>query len=574
MNPGVEVRVNGQALRTEDLHSVRVEQSRMLPDAFFVEAAPDWHKIHEGEDLLGAEVEILLASPEDSSLTSIVQGQILVLEPHFGVDLIRESATPHGPQTGLRPSRPFATLVYGGYDHSHQLNRTRRTSTFQNMTLGDIARKVASNAGIQTGTIDSLGSPRQFVQQNNETDWEFLWRLAKDIDFEVVVIDKKLNFRKAGTNEAQPKRLRLGEELWAFDPRITAVQQLDEVVVRGWDPQQAQEIEARSRIGKTDTQLGISRDKVAQAGSGGTLTISDRPITSTDEAQALADSLAQKHGNAFVSAEGACRGDPTIKPGKKIEIKDVGPNFDGTYTLAATRHLFKGGSGYETLFTVSGRTPHRLVDLTTPAKRKGWGNSVVRGVVTNNQDPNKQGRVRVNFPALAGDMESEWARVIGPAAGKDRGLMMLPQVGDEVVVAFEHDDVHFPYVIGSVWNGKGKPGDLSKHDGSFVLQSDKYMNLKSKNSISFKSDKDLVIDVGGEEKEKVAKDITTESTGGAVNEKSAKEFVIEGGTEVRIKAGTSVTLEAGTTLEIKANASLKIQSAGVLQLSGSQIMLG
>jgi phage baseplate assembly protein gpV len=100
------------------------------------------------------------------------------------------------------------------------------------------------------------------------------------------------------------------------------------------------------------------------------------------------------------------------------------------------------------------------------------------------------------------------------------------------------------------------------------------MNLKSKNSISFKSDKDLVIDVGGEEKEKVAKDITTESTGGAVNEKSAKEFVIEGGTEVRIKAGTSVTLEAGTTLEIKANASLKIQSAGVLQLSGSQIMLG
>jgi phage protein D/phage baseplate assembly protein gpV len=579
MNAGIEVRVNGLALRPEDIHSVRVEQSRMLPDAFFVEAAADWNKIHQGEDLLGAEIELFFGSPDDSALTSLVQGEILVLEPHFGTDLIHtrgQRADPYSPEVGgrLHAGQPFATLVYGGYDHSHKLNRTRRTTTFQNMTLGDIARKVASTAGFQAGTIDSVGPARKFVQQNNETDWEFLWRLARTIDFEVVVLDKKLNFRKAGTNSGQPKRLRLGEELWAFDPRISAVQQIDEVVVRGWDPQQAQTIEAHSRVGPTDSQLGISRDKVASAGSGGTLTISDRPIASHDEAQALADSLAQKHGNAFVSAEGACRGDPTIKPGTTIEIKDVAPNYNGTYTLSATRHVFKGGSGYETMFTVSGRTPHRLVDLTTPAKRKSWGNSVVRGVVTNNQDPDKHGRVRVNFPALAGDMESEWARVIGPAAGKDRGLMMLPQVGDEVVIAFEHDDVHFPYVIGSVWNGKGKPGDLSQHDGSFVLQSQKFLHLKSKDSISLKSDKDITIEVGGESKEKASKDISVESTGGAVNEKSAKEFVIEAGTEVKIKAGTNVTLEAGANLEIKANGMLKIQASGALQLKGSQVMLG
>jgi uncharacterized protein involved in type VI secretion and phage assembly len=171
-------------------------------------------------------------------------------------------------------------------------------------------------------------------------------------------------------------------------------------------------------------------------------------------------------------------------------------------------------------------------------------------------------------------MESEWARVIGPAAGKDRGLMMLPQVGDEVVIAFEHDDVHYPYVIGSVWNGKGKPGDLSQHDGSFVLQSQKFLHLKSKDSISLKSDKDITIEVGGESKEKASKDISVESTGGAVNEKSAKEFVIEAGTEVKIKAGTNVTLEAGANLEIKANGMLKIQASGALQLKGSQVMLG
>jgi phage protein D len=585
VNPGVEVKVNGQPLQPESIHQVRVEQSLMLPDAFFIEAAPDWHKLHQGaDDLLGAEVEIFFATPDPSAtLTSILQGQVLALEPHFGTDLIVQNP-PHvdlGPEwrhgsaipPSLHPGAAFASLVFGGYDHSHELNRTRRTATFQNMTLGDIAQKVARTAGIQTGTIDNVGGPRKFVQQNNETDWEFLWKLAKDIDFEVVVIDKKLNFRKAGPAATAPVQLRFGEELWAFDPRVTAVQQLDEFVVRGWDPQANQEIEARSRVGKTDSELGISRDTVAQAGSGGTLTISDRPIASHDDAQALADSLAARHGNAYISAEGACRGDPNIRPGTKIEIRELVPNFNGQYTLAATRHVFKGGKGYETLFTISGRTPHRLVDLATPAKRKSWGNSVVRGIVTQNQDPDSLGRVRVKFPALSGDNESEWARVIGPAAGKDRGLMMMPQVGDEVVIAFEHDDVHFPYVLGSVWHGKGKPGKLSQQDGSFVLQSDKFMHVKSKDAISIKSDKDLTIEVGGEIKEKASKDITVESDQ-AIKEKSGKEMTLEAGTELKIKAGTNVTIEASGNLDIKANGQLNIQSSAVVQIKGSQVMLG
>src|SRR5205807_1740684 len=347
-------------------------------------------------------------------------------------------------------------------------------------------------------------------------------------------------------------RLRFGEELWAFDPRITGVQQLDEVVVRGWDPATKRSIEARSRIGKADSELGIKRDAAAQAGSGGTLTISDRPVASNDEAQALADSLAAKHGNAYVSAEGACRGDPTIRPGTKIQITELTPSFNGTYSLASTRHVFKGGKGYETLFTISGRTPHRLVDLATPAKRKGWGNSVVRGVVTQNQDPDHRGRVRVNMPALDPNHESPWAPVVGPAAGKDRGLMMLPQIGDEVVVAFEHDRVEFPYVLGSVWNGKDTPGDLAQQDGSFVLQSDKFMNLKSKDSISIKSDKDMTLEVAGEVKEKAQKDISVE-TDKALKEKSGTDLTLEAGTNLKLKAGSSLVIEAGSSLEIKAD---------------------
>ena len=78
-------------------------------------------------------------------------------------------------------------------------------------------------------------------------------------------------------------------------------------------------------------------------------------------------------------------------------------------------------------------------------------------IVTNVQDPDKQGRVKICFPRLPGKPESDWARVAQPAAGDGRGFYCVPQVNDEVLVAFERGQANHPYVIGSVWNGKDKP---------------------------------------------------------------------------------------------------------------------
>lgn len=82
---------------------------------------------------------------------------------------------------------------------------------------------------------------------------------------------------------------------------------------------------------------------------------------------------------------------------------------------------------------------------------------VVIGVVTNNQDPDGLGRVKVRLPWLSKEHESHWARVVSPMAGNDRGLYALPEVDDEVLVAFEQGCVERPYVLGALWNGKDKP---------------------------------------------------------------------------------------------------------------------
>ena len=82
---------------------------------------------------------------------------------------------------------------------------------------------------------------------------------------------------------------------------------------------------------------------------------------------------------------------------------------------------------------------------------------VVVGVVTNNQDPEELGRVKVKFPWLSDADESDWARIATPMAGNEKGIYFLPEVDDEVLVVFEHGDLRFPYIIGALWNGQAPP---------------------------------------------------------------------------------------------------------------------
>jgi uncharacterized protein involved in type VI secretion and phage assembly len=84
------------------------------------------------------------------------------------------------------------------------------------------------------------------------------------------------------------------------------------------------------------------------------------------------------------------------------------------------------------------------------------------GIVTNNKDPKKMGRVKIKFPWLSDKNESDWARVASLMTGKQMGTFFLPEVNDEVLVGFEHGDINKPYIIGSLWNGKAAPPETNK----------------------------------------------------------------------------------------------------------------
>jgi uncharacterized protein involved in type VI secretion and phage assembly len=95
-------------------------------------------------------------------------------------------------------------------------------------------------------------------------------------------------------------------------------------------------------------------------------------------------------------------------------------------------------------------------------------NGIVIGLVTNVTDPLKQNRVKVHFPWLGDEQETDWIRIATMMAGQGRGSMFMPEVNDEVLVAFEHGDPRFPYVIGFLWNGQDNPPGEDVRDRKIV----------------------------------------------------------------------------------------------------------
>jgi uncharacterized protein involved in type VI secretion and phage assembly len=188
---------------------------------------------------------------------------------------------------------------------------------------------------------------------------------------------------------------------------------------------------------------------------------------------------------------------------------------------------------------------------------------VVVGIVTNNKDDSGAYRVKVRFPHLfSGDesgqssMESDWCRVTTFMAGNGMGFNCLPEVGDEVLVAFEHGDVRRPYVLGSLWNGSDQPGDdLVQTDGSFALRSDHKATVHAADAITIETDADVEITASGKHTQKSTDDTSIE------------------GQNVNVKANSSLTIEATGDLTIK-GASITVQASGTVSVSGAQVSLG
>jgi uncharacterized protein involved in type VI secretion and phage assembly len=550
--PLYRILVNGTEIdpvEANAVHDIKITDWLRLPDvctlAVGYQAKSEGNPFQPLDDSkfeVGAELEVKLGSTEERTTTTIFKGEIVTVEPDF--------------QAG------GVAMVVRAYDKSHRMMRARKQRTFKNQTISDIVKKVGQEYGFSVSTSAS-GGPLDFVLQHNETDWDFVWRLARRVGFEFLVVDStKAEFKPPSLSDEV--ELSYPEDLHSFRPRVTSVQQVEKVNVRGFDLKAKKQVVSTKTSPNQLTEAGITRKDVMKKFSGDQLEISGQSFSSKDEADKIAQSMLDQLANAYLAAEGSCHGNPKIKAGTKLKIKGVGKDFSGTYRVAKAQHLLGTAGGYTTEFSNS-VGEHTLLGQTGGGANNTKVDSIMTGIVTNNNDPQKLGRVQVKLPAVS-DQESFWVPVLLPAAGKERGLSMLPVPGEHVVVAFENGDPSYPYVLGSMFDGKDTPGDeMAVTDGSFALKSDEKALIAAKKDIKLRSDQgQWEIEIDGDIKEKTSKGGYTGDIAGAYKLTAKQAITIESNQGVTIKA---------PQINVEAQGMLSVESKGQLSLKGAQVQI-
>ncbi|MFY1637193.1 phage baseplate assembly protein V [Solwaraspora sp. WMMB335] len=199
-----------------------------------------------------------------------------------------------------------------------------------------------------------------------------------------------------------------------------------------------------------------------------------------------------------------------------------------------------------------------------PAQPNGRFHGVVIGIVTNNSDPDGLARVKVALPWLADDVETDWARVAAPMAGAGRGCYFLPEVGDEVLVAFEHGNPEVPYVVGALWNGKDAP-PVTNSDGHNDVR---VMVSRSKHTIRLiDTEQDARIEiVDGSGRNSIV--ISTKDN--QITITAHADVVISAGGRLRL-AGNGVEISSTADVKVQAKSALAVKSSGQLDIEGSQV---
>jgi uncharacterized protein involved in type VI secretion and phage assembly len=522
-------------LLMDRVERIEVRNFRGLPDMATIRMAdPEGTHVAQPPFFIGDPIEIQLGALDATRPEKVFSGEVVTYEPEF--------------------TSSAATICIRAYDASHRMHRNRRSATYQHMTVGDVVKKVAGENGLPVGAIEATGTVHPFLQQSMETDLDFITRLAATESCEVGVAEGKVFLERAGSAAGPVPTLDWRKNLVSFKPRMSASQQHGTVKVTSYDPQTKKAITGEATAPAAISKVAQeARDIGKQAFGASQLLVADRIANTPDEAQVIAQSTLDKLAGGSFEAEGVMKGDPRMKAGGRIKLENFG-RFDGEHHVTSVTHVY-GHGDYRTRFAISGRNPRTLTDVMRPKSERDWTSGLVIGIVTNSQDPESFGRVRVKYPALGDDIEGNWARIALPGAGKEAGMAFVPMVGDEVVVGFEQGDTRRPVVLGFLHNSVDPPHREMAGEsggGSLVIygRKDAEINLEKQFVIDAKDTMRITIERGDE---------------------GPGEYKLEARDQIEVKAGTKILIDGTGEVTIKSSAGITVDASGPLKLSGATV---
>ena len=449
------ITIDGQRLEEAEgsgLLEVVVDQHAHLPGMFLIRLFDPQLLLFTQNRLKASQTVEIISCDSTGKAVSLMRGETTSVEPTFESD--------------------GARLVVRGFDPSYHMYRLVRTRTFVNVKDSDLAEQIAQEWRL-TPMVDTTTQVYEHVFQRNQNDLSFLLQRAWRIGFECFVKDDCLYFRRPQPHNRPTVTLKWGFDLLTFRPRMAYTEQVNEVIVRGWDHNGGKPIIGRSQSGtlfaKTPSSPGSYQEEI-EFGEG-KLIIVDYPITTQAEADTLAKARMDELSGMFISAEGTAFRRPEIRAGEVVELEGVGPGFSGRFLITSARHVFTASDGLETTFLINGTRTGLLVDELISFDNMDRWYGVVTAVVTNNNDPKNLGRVKLKYPWLDTKSESNWTLVAGVGLGNQAGFFAPPSVDDQVLVMFEQGDFNRPVVIGSLPRQPFNLNTPLSEDGKTTLNS-------------------------------------------------------------------------------------------------------
>jgi uncharacterized protein involved in type VI secretion and phage assembly len=564
------ITVDGSALSAplfDALLAVRIERGLGVPGRVTLRFRDVGHPIAKASTFrLNTEIEVKIES------TSVITANVTAI-----------SASRHRGE--------LAEYVVTADDKAFKLTRGVDPTVYLRQSCSDAISALADSVGLVASVSGTaFPSTQMAYQMRTGTAMAYLNSLCRRAGAVWWVEDTTLNVKAASENVGTVSK-NANDDMLDFSLRASGLYPTA-VEVDSWDAVSKQAVTANAT---TPTSRGTSPKLVASY-LGQASELSDAKSSfggynpeDGNDAIKIAEGLLTDAANGAVIARGMCYADPSLKPGTKLTLTES-DIFNGDYFISEVEHTYNS-SGFYTKFVAG---PHRTIDLVDslgrPEEDPGlYANGIVVGKVTDNKEPENTslGRVKVQYLAQPGQPESTWARVAGIGSGSNRGIMFHPEIGDEVIVGFEFNDMRRPIVLGSVWSGTDNNAESTTlPDGNKKVKARQIASVGG-HIVEWGDDDTadtgthLKFTVKGGPTMRLGKDKTTLDTNSKpleITVGSAKITVDDQGNitiqgaKIDLKADQDVSI-SGMNVNIKANANAKVEASAQLQLKGTQAEL-
>ncbi|MBF1634895.1 MAG: type VI secretion system tip protein VgrG [Prevotella sp.] len=467
-----------------------------------------------------------------------------------------------------REGSDFGCIIVSGYSATYRLETAHSCFSWNDRTIGDVVKKLCEQAKVQLELNPAFKETKDFICQYEESDFDFIRRLAHQYQEWMYFDGTKLIFGKP-RKLADPIRLEYGTTLSSLDIGLQTLARSEQVF--------SYHSGADREMQRMTPDLAYGHDKLAGEAFRASLGMFSKParqhaLPRISNETELVNYMGRKQAaeTHYITAESQV---PTLRVGSVISlyssflerVGNLSEESLGNFIIIEITHEVSQGSYYKNRFKA---IPATIKALPSPKVRMPLAETQMATVLSN-ADPEGKGRVRVRMNWQTDGMQTGWVRVMTPDGGSssdvksNRGFVFIPEVGDQVLLGFRHGDPARPYVMGSLFNGTtGGGGGQGNNCKSLTTRSGSSLKLDdSAGSVTLhdKGGVSMNFDGAGNQSLNAASKATT-----SVGKGGSSVLTMDSSGNIDLSGKTQITLTVGgSTITIKGD-EVRISSKNII----------